>query len=169
MIQQRARGNIPQDTFGNGGSENRELDVNPLRSIASQELTLLVDRYGARTGRFRVRNPATAARTTKTRFILRDYDLCISCYRCVRVCAEQEGDYAISVMNRGFPTQITTEFNGQLLIHPAPSVANACKPAPLARWGIRRRCGIARAYTRYKVSSGFIICVGYFFALRAKK
>ncbi|MEO7908125.1 MAG: 2Fe-2S iron-sulfur cluster-binding protein, partial [Roseiflexaceae bacterium] len=33
-------------------SENRELDVSPLRSIASQELTLLVDRYAARTGRF---------------------------------------------------------------------------------------------------------------------
>ena len=47
-------------------------------------------------------------------FILRDYDLCISCYRCVRVCAEQEGDYAISIMNRGFHTQITTEFNGIL-------------------------------------------------------
>lgn len=43
-----------------------------------------------------------------------DYDLCISCYRCVRVCAEQEGDYAISVMNRGFHTQITTEFDGLL-------------------------------------------------------
>jgi predicted molibdopterin-dependent oxidoreductase YjgC len=32
----------------------------------------------------------------------------------VRVCAEQEGDYAISVMNRGFATQITTEFEGLL-------------------------------------------------------
>ena len=44
--------------------------------------------------------------------ILRDYDHCISCYRCVRVCAEQEGDYAISVINRGFHTRITTEFGG---------------------------------------------------------
>src|SRR5262245_54454501 len=33
-------------------SENRELEVSPLRSIASQELTLLVDLYAARTGRF---------------------------------------------------------------------------------------------------------------------
>ena len=46
--------------------------------------------------------------------ILRDYDHCISCYRCVRVCAEQEGDYAISVANRGFHTQITTEFGNFL-------------------------------------------------------
>ncbi len=47
-------------------------------------------------------------------FILRDYDHCISCYRCVRVCAEQEGDYAITMMNRGFETQITAEFNNRL-------------------------------------------------------
>jgi predicted molibdopterin-dependent oxidoreductase YjgC len=32
----------------------------------------------------------------------------------VRVCAEQEGDYAISVQGRGFHTQITTEFGNHL-------------------------------------------------------
>ena len=45
---------------------------------------------------------------------MRDYENCISCFRCVRVCAEQEGDYAISIMNRGFGTQITVEFEGHL-------------------------------------------------------
>jgi NADH dehydrogenase/NADH:ubiquinone oxidoreductase subunit G len=95
-------------------SENRELDVSPLRSMASQELTLLVDRYAARTGRFQGAHSGHSRLDDKNPFLLRDYDLCISCYRCVRVCAEQEGDYAISVMNRGFDTQIATEFNGQL-------------------------------------------------------
>jgi NADH dehydrogenase/NADH:ubiquinone oxidoreductase subunit G len=95
-------------------SENRELEVSPLRSIASQELTLLVDRYAARTGRFQGAHSGHSRLDDKNPFLLRDYDLCISCYRCVRVCAEQEGDYAISVMNRGFHTQITTEFNGIL-------------------------------------------------------
>jgi formate dehydrogenase alpha subunit len=95
-------------------SENRELDVSPLRSIASQELTLLVDRYAARSGRFQGAHSGQSRLDDKNPFLLRDYDLCISCYRCVRVCAEQEGDYAISVMNRGFQTQITTEFNTML-------------------------------------------------------
>jgi NADH dehydrogenase/NADH:ubiquinone oxidoreductase subunit G len=95
-------------------SENRELDVSPLRSIASQELTLLVERYAAHTGRFRGAQSGHSRLDDKNPFLLRDYDLCISCYRCVRVCAEQEGDYAISVMNRGFHTQITTEFNSFL-------------------------------------------------------
>ena len=85
-----------------------------LRGYASQELTTLVNRYEARTGRFIGAQSGASNTDDKNPFIFRDYDLCISCYRCVRVCAEQEGDYAISVMNRGFHTQITTEFNGEL-------------------------------------------------------
>ncbi len=95
-------------------SENRELDVDPLRGYASQELTDLVDRYDARTGRFAGAQSGTSNTTDDNPFIFRDYDLCISCYRCVRVCAEQEGDHAINIMNRGFQTQIITEFEGML-------------------------------------------------------
>ncbi len=95
-------------------SENREVDVDPLRGYASQELKSLVDRYGARSGRFRGARSGATNETDDNPFILRDYDLCISCNRCVRVCAEQEGDHAINIMNRGFHTQITTEFDGLL-------------------------------------------------------
>ncbi len=95
-------------------SENRAVDVHSLRGYASQEFASLVDRYGARTDRFAGRKSGKSREDDDNPFILRDYDLCISCYRCVRVCAEQEGDYAISVMNRGFDTKITTEFNGLL-------------------------------------------------------
>jgi len=95
-------------------SENRELLVDQLRGHASQELTQLVDRYDARTGRFAGKHSGTSHPEDDNPFILRDYELCISCYRCVRVCAEQEGDYAISAMNRGFSTQITTEFDNML-------------------------------------------------------
>jgi NADH dehydrogenase/NADH:ubiquinone oxidoreductase subunit G len=94
-------------------SENREVDVHPLCGYASGELATLRDKYeindtsitGAKSG---------ASKSDDNPFILRDYELCISCYRCVRVCAEQEGDHAINVMNRGFRTQITTEFDGIL-------------------------------------------------------
>jgi len=95
-------------------SENPAIDVSPLRSYSSQELTTLVDHYGARTGRFQGEHSGQSRPDDTNPFLLRDYDLCISCYRCVRVCAEQEGDYAISVKNRGFHTQITTEFDGLL-------------------------------------------------------
>ena len=95
-------------------SENREIDVDELRGYASQELTALVDRYEARTGRFEGKQSGKSHESDDNPFILRDYDLCISCYRCVRVCAEREGDYAISVKNRGFETQITVEFDAML-------------------------------------------------------
>ena len=95
-------------------SENREIDVDPLRGYASQEFATLADRYQARTGRFRGAQSGQPHPTDDNPFILRDYDLCISCNRCVRVCAEQEGDHAIAAMGRGFHKQITTEFNGLL-------------------------------------------------------
>lgn len=95
-------------------SENPKVDVDPLRGYASQELTVLVDRYDARTGRFAGAHSGQSRPDDSNPFLLRDYDLCISCYRCVRVCAEQEGDYAISVANRGFHTQIVAEFNNPL-------------------------------------------------------
>ena len=95
-------------------SENVEIEVDPLRGYASQELGELVDRFDADAGRFAGEKSGRSKREDTNPFILRDYDLCISCYRCVRVCAEQEGDYAISIANRGFSTQITTEFDNIL-------------------------------------------------------
>lgn len=95
-------------------SENPVIDVSPLRSYSSQELALLLDRHEASRKRFVGAHSGTSRHDDPNPFLLRDYDLCISCYRCVRICAEQEGDYAISVKNRGFDTQITVEFDGIL-------------------------------------------------------
>lgn len=95
-------------------SENRQVTVDPLSGYASQELADLVEHYQIPSqGRFRG-SRSGISKEDDNPFLLRDYEQCISCYRCVRVCAEQEGDYAISVMNRGFQTQITTEFDGLL-------------------------------------------------------
>lgn len=95
-------------------SENRQLEVDQLRGYASQELVELVRRYRAGSGRFRGKQSGISRPDDPNPFILRDYDQCISCYRCVRVCAEQEGDHAITVQGRGFHTQISTEFDGLL-------------------------------------------------------
>ncbi len=96
-------------------SENpRGVEIDPLRGMASQELALLAVRYEADGSRFEGATSGRSRKDDPNPMILRDYDQCISCYRCVRVCAEQEGDYAISVENRGFQTRITTEFAGFL-------------------------------------------------------
>ena len=103
-------------------SENRDLEVDELSGYASQELNDLLVRYEAKTGRFAGKTSGTSNTEDGNPFILRDYENCISCYRCVRVCAEQEGDYAITVMNRGFDTQITTEFGGLLELIDEPKM-----------------------------------------------
>ncbi|MEO6711029.1 MAG: 2Fe-2S iron-sulfur cluster-binding protein [Planctomycetota bacterium] len=96
-------------------SENpKGVHIDPLRGLASQELGTLALRYGVDGKRFEGAQSGHSRLDDTNPMILRDYDQCISCYRCVRVCAEQEGDYAISIANRGFHTQITTEFAGKL-------------------------------------------------------
>lgn len=95
-------------------SENPKAHIDPLRGYASQELSTLARRYQVDGRRFSGAKSGHSRLDDGNPMILRDYDQCISCYRCVRVCAEQEGDHAISVANRGFHTQITTEFGGEL-------------------------------------------------------
>jgi predicted molibdopterin-dependent oxidoreductase YjgC len=95
-------------------SENREIEVDPLRGYASQELSNLIERYDVSPGRFQGEQSGCTFEDDDNPFILRDYDLCISCSRCVRVCAEREGDYAITIKGRGFDTEVTTEFDGIL-------------------------------------------------------
>src|SRR5687768_9051945 len=96
-------------------SENpASVHIDPLRGYASQELATLARRYQVDGSRFAGARSGHSRLDDANPMILRDYDHCISCYRCVRVCAEQEGDYAISVAGRGFHTQITTEFGGWL-------------------------------------------------------
>ena len=96
-------------------SENPNgIAIDPLRGYASQEMGTLAARYGVDGTRFQGAQSGASRPDDPNPMILRDYDHCISCYRCVRVCAEQEGDYAISIANRGFHTQITTAFAGLL-------------------------------------------------------
>jgi predicted molibdopterin-dependent oxidoreductase YjgC len=95
-------------------SENPAATIDPLRGAASQELAQLRQRYGVTGERFAGAHSGHSRLDDENPLILRDYDQCISCYRCVRVCAEQEGDYAISIRGRGFDTRITTEFDGRL-------------------------------------------------------
>jgi predicted molibdopterin-dependent oxidoreductase YjgC len=120
-------------------------DIDPLRGMASQELTALAARYQVTGERFAGARSGRTQPDDDNPFILRDYDHCISCYRCVRVCAEQEGDYAISVAGRGFSTQITTEFGG-LLVDSACTFCGQCvQTCPTGALGDRKAMRFAVA------------------------
>jgi len=95
-------------------AEQRQIKVDPLRGLASQELNTLVQRYQPQIDRFARPKASKKWHQDSNPFILRDYDLCISCYRCVRICDEVQGNSAINIMHRAANTQIATEFNGDL-------------------------------------------------------
>ena len=89
-------------------SEIPEGECRQCAEIGPCELHTLADRYGAkRTGRFR---GATSGKRVDdgNSFILRDYDKCIFCYRCTRICNEVEQAHAIVPGGRGFGSRITT-------------------------------------------------------------
>lgn len=120
-------------------SENpSDATISPLRGHASQELAQLAERYGADGSRFAGARSGRSREDDPNPMILRDYDHCISCYRCVRVCAEQEGDYAISVANRGFRTRITTEFDGLLEGSECTFCGQCVQTCPTGALGDRR-------------------------------
>lgn len=137
-------------------SENRDLDVDPLSGYASQEMATLLDRYDARSGRFKGARSGTSRPDDDNPFILLDYDNCISCYRCVRVCAEQEGDYAISMMNRGFDTQITTEFGGLLKDSACTFCGQCIQTCPTGALGDRK--SLANTHLPGKTEKTRTIC-----------
>jgi len=95
-------------------SEIRTPEAPELAGMAAREFQHTIAAHGARTDRFRGALSGRRREDDDNPFILRDYEQCIACYRCVRVCAEQEGDHAISVAGRGFQARIATEGDGLL-------------------------------------------------------
>ncbi len=81
--------------------------IDPLRGRCSQELAGLAARYASDGVRFQGRQSGAPRLDDPNPMILRDAGHCILCYRCVRVCAEQQGDHAIAVKGRGFSASIS--------------------------------------------------------------
>lgn len=94
-------------------SENPDTTCPRCRVLGTCELHALAQSLGVRRGRF-AGATSQAAKADDNPFIARDYSLCISCYRCTRICAEVEGDFAIAPAGRGFLTRIATAGDGLL-------------------------------------------------------
>lgn len=82
--------------------------------IGPCELHRLATQYGARAARYQGRTSGLRVDDGNP-FILRDYEQCISCYRCTRICNEVEQAHAIVPGGRGFATRITTLLERGLL------------------------------------------------------
>lgn len=95
-------------------SELPEGECRHCAEIGPCELHRLAAQHGADGARFR--GATSGAKVDDGNpFILRDYDQCIYCYRCTRVCNEVEQAHAIVPGGRAFGARITTLFERGLM------------------------------------------------------
>ena len=95
-------------------SENPGDECPRCRDIGTCEVHELAEQFDVGRERF-LGDISNASKEDSNPFLLRDYDRCISCFRCVRICAEVEGDYAITMTGRGWNKGIATAFGGPLM------------------------------------------------------
>jgi predicted molibdopterin-dependent oxidoreductase YjgC len=116
------------------------LSENPADPDPGTELHELAARLGVSRGRFAGR-PSGRSIDDPNPFLLRDYDKCISCYRCTRICDEVEGDHAIAPAGRGFETRIATAFDRGLMESPCTLCGQCIHTCPTGALADRKMIG----------------------------
>jgi predicted molibdopterin-dependent oxidoreductase YjgC len=91
-------------------SENPPGDCPQCSRQAPCELHRLAAQCGATGGRLRGATSGAGVADDNP-FIARNYETCIACYRCMRVCNDLEQAHAITVAGRGFQSRIATLFD----------------------------------------------------------
>lgn len=118
-------------------SENPPGECRHCTDLIPCELHQLAARLGVARGRFAGRASGASAPDPNP-FIARDYEACIACYRCVRVCAEVEGDFAITAAGRGFDTRIAAPFDRGLEDSSCTFCGQCVQTCPTGALGDRR-------------------------------
>jgi predicted molibdopterin-dependent oxidoreductase YjgC len=76
------------------------------------EILTMMDEYGANAERFPDAERRESEVVDDNPMYIRDYSKCLTCWRCVQVCAEDaQYTYAINFSGRGYETQIGTFFD----------------------------------------------------------
>lgn len=88
-------------------------------------------------------------------FIVRDYNKCIVCGRCVYVCNEVQYDSAINIGNRGFPATIATAFDRSLQETTCVSCGRCISVCPVGALTEKQRIGKGR---EWELTSEKTIC-----------
>jgi len=91
-------------------------------------------------------------------FIERDYDKCIMCTRCVRVCEEVTGARAINVMGRGHHAHIATAFEGNLEDSPCAFCGQCIMVCPVGALTSKISAGLGKEAQTEKVLTTCTYC-----------
>jgi len=112
--------------------------------IGPCELHRLAAEHGASGSRLRGARSGVRADDSNP-FVLRDYEWCISCYRCTRMCNEYGQAHAVVPGGHGFSTRITTLFERGLMETACAFCGQCLNTCPTGALADRLRFGRAKA------------------------
>ena len=91
-------------------------------------------------------------------FIVRDYNKCILCQRCVRACAEISEINAITMSNRGFDTKVTTADDSSLQDSNCVFCGHCIQVCPVGALTEKKAHGLGRAWETTKARTTCPYC-----------
>ncbi len=91
-------------------------------------------------------------------FIERDYNKCILCQKCVRVCKEVQGIEAIKMTNRGFETKVATAYDTVLQESNCVFCGQCVQVCPVGALTEKKSKGLGRAWELKKVRTTCPYC-----------
>ena len=91
-------------------------------------------------------------------FIVRDYNKCILCHKCVRVCDEIQGIQAIKNTNRGYETKVATAYDSALHDSNCVFCGQCVQVCPVGALTEKKAKGKGRAWEIKKVRTTCPYC-----------
>jgi len=117
------------------------------------ELQDLAYEYGIKESRFPGQQHHYEVSPDDNPFILRDYNKCILCRRCIRVCDEVNGVEAIGLIHRGFDSKVGTVFDGTLEDSPCEFCGMCVATCPTGALIPKNCVGAGRIWEMKKVTT----------------
>ena len=91
-------------------------------------------------------------------FLIRDYNKCILCGRCIRACSEIQGHDAIDYAYRGFNAKVAAPFDGGLMNSDCVFCGQCVQVCPTAALTEKKARGLARSWETQKVRTTCPYC-----------
>jgi NADP-reducing hydrogenase subunit HndD len=91
-------------------------------------------------------------------FIVRDYNKCVLCERCVRACDEIAEIQAIDYINRGFDTKVAVPFDGGYQVSDCVFCGQCVQSCPTGALTEKKALGLGRSWETEKVRTTCPYC-----------